>query len=147
MGKTVKTIKVKYSNQVMERLKIHSLGDWIDLRASEDIHLKAGEYRAIPLGVAMELPEGYEALVVPRSSTFNNWGVLQANSIGIIDETYCGDNDEWHFLVYATRDTVIRMNDRICQFRIIKHQPVIEFKETESLCNRDREGFGMTGIR
>ena len=98
----------------------------------------------IPLGVAMELPKGYEALVAPRSSTFKKYGVLLANSIGVIDESYCGDNDEWKFLAYATRDVVIEEDERICQFRIIRHQPEIEFEEVFELGNTDRGGMGST---
>lgn len=99
----------------------------------------------IPLGVAMELPHGYEALVAPRSSTFRKYGVILANSLGVIDESYKGDNDEWHFLAYAVRDTVIHKNERICQFRIIKHQPLILLKEVDHLGNEDRGGIGSTG--
>ena len=107
--------------------------------------LKAGEFCLIPLGVAMELPEGYEAHVVPRSSTFKNYGIIQTNSCGIIDGTYCGDDDMWRMPVYAVRDTVIHVNDRICQFRIFENQPKITFDEVESLGNKNRGGFGSTG--
>jgi dUTP pyrophosphatase len=124
--------------------KIHN-GDWIDLRAAKSVVLKAGEYQLIPLGIAMELPEGYEAIVAPRSSTFKRGGILLANSIGIIDESYKGDNDEWHFPALAIRDTTIMVNERICQFRIIKHQPEIEFEVVDSLGNDDRGGLGSTG--
>jgi dUTP pyrophosphatase len=139
-------IKIKYFNRQLEKLQyIENKSDWIDLRASERIELKAGEYKLIPLGIAMELPAGYEAHVVPRSSTFKNFGILQTNSMGIIDETYCGDNDQWFFPAYAVRDTVINVNDRICQFRIMEHQPRLEFFETEVLGNDDRGGHGSTG--
>lgn len=124
--------------------KIHN-GDWIDLRAAKSVVLKAGEYQLIPLGIAMELPEGYEAILAPRSSTFKRGGILLANSIGIIDESYKGDNDEWHFPALAIRDTTIMVNERICQFRIIKHQPEIEFEVVDSLGNDDRGGLGSTG--
>lgn len=137
-------IKIKYLRDIQKIEKI-SKGDWIDLRAAEEIEMKAGEYRMIPLGVAMELPKGYEALVAPRSSTFKKYGVLLANSIGIIDESYKGDNDEWNFLAFAVRDTVIRKNERICQFRIIKHQPTIHLIEVKTLGNPDRGGIGSTG--
>lgn len=137
-------IKVKYLRDI-EKIVPYSQGDWIDLRAAEDVTMKAGEYKMIPLGVAMELPFGYEALVAPRSSTFKKYGVILANSIGIIDESYKGDNDEWNFLAYAVRDTVIRKNERICQFRIIKHQPRIYPFEVETLGNPDRGGIGSTG--
>lgn len=139
-----KTINVRYLRDV-QPINVIAEGDWIDLRAAESIKLKAGEYRAIPLGVAMELPAGYEALLAPRSSTFKQFGVMCANSIGIIDESYKGDNDEWHFPAVAFRDTTIMKNDRICQFRIIEHQPPIVFIPVESLGNKDRGGIGSTG--
>lgn len=120
-------------------------GDWIDLRAAEEVTMRAGEYRAIPLGVAMELPRGYEAIMAPRSSTFKNYGILMPNSIGVIDEAFKGENDEWHCLAYATRDTVIHEGERICQFRIIKHQPRVFFFPVEHLKNRNRGGIGSTG--
>ena len=137
-------IKIKYLKDI-QKIERFNVGDWIDLRAAEDVTMKAGEYRMIPLGVAMELPKGYEALVAPRSSTFRKYGILLANSIGIIDEAYKGDNDEWNFLAYAIRDTKIRKNERICQFRIIQHQPLIHLQEVESLGNADRGGIGSTG--
>lgn len=123
-----------------------SKSNWIDMRAAEDVELKAGEFKLIPLGVAMRLPEGYEAIVAPRSSTFKNFGIIQSNSIGLIDESFCSDSDQWMFPAYACRDTVIHKNDRICQFRILKHQPGIEFVETEHLGDSSRGGFGSTGI-
>ena len=137
-------IKIKYLKDI-QKIERFNVGDWIDLRAAEDVTMKAGEYRMIPLGVAMELPKGYEALVAPRSSTFRKYGILLANSVGIIDEAYKGDNDEWNFLAYATKDTQIRKNERICQFRIIQHQPLIHLQEVESLGNSDRGGIGSTG--
>lgn len=137
-------IKIKYTRDI-EELQIISMGDWIDLRCAEDTHIKAGELVYIPLGVAMQLPFGYEALVAPRSSTFNKYGVILANSLGVIDESYCGDNDEWCFPAYAVRDTFIPKNDRICQFRIIKHQPVVVLDKVETLGNQDRGGLGSTG--
>lgn len=142
----MKIIKIKYFNQVMDRPKTISEGDWIDLRSAETIHMKAGEFKLIPLGVAMKLPEGYEALVVPRSSTYKHYGIIQTNSVGIIDESYSGSNDQWFFPAYATRDTEIHFNDRICQFRLIKHQPSIEFDEVMFLDAIDRGGFGSTGV-
>lgn len=145
MKKDIKTIKVKYFDPELEKIKINTMGDWIDLRAAEEIYIGKGEHRLIPLGFAMELPDGYEALMAPRSSTFKNWGILQTNSPAVIDETYCGDNDQWHMSIYATRDVLIRKNDRICQFRIIKHQPPIEFEEVSTLKNSNRGGFGSTG--
>lgn len=137
-------IKIKYLKDI-QKIERFNVGDWIDLRSAEDITMKAGEYKMIPLGVAMELPKGYEALVAPRSSTFRKYGILLANSVGIIDEAYKGDNDEWNFLAYATKDTKIRKNERICQFRIIQHQPLIHLQEVDSLGNADRGGIGSTG--
>jgi dUTP pyrophosphatase len=139
-------IKIKYFTDQIERLRyIDGKSDWVDLRAAQEVEMKAGEFKLIPLGIAMELPAGFEAHVVPRSSTFKNYGVIQTNSMGIIDETYCGDNDQWFFPAYALRDTVIHVNDRICQFRIMEHQPVLCFEETEFLGNKDRGGYGSTG--
>lgn len=140
----MKSIKIKYFTDIDKIEKI-TKGDFIDLRAAEDVELKAGDFRLIPLGVAMQLPEGYEAHIVPRSSTFKTWGVIMTNSVGIIDESYCGSNDIWKMPVYATRDTVIHKNDRICQFRIMEHQPKIEFEEVDKLEGSDRGGFGSTG--
>ncbi|EGG91440.1 hypothetical protein HMPREF0491_02205 [Lachnospiraceae oral taxon 107 str. F0167] len=139
-------LKIKYLSKEIDKLKfIDGKSDWIDLRSAERVELKSGEYRLIRLGVAIELPKGYEALVVPRSSTFKNFGILQTNSIGVIDESYCGDNDEWKYPALAMRDTVININDRICQFRIIKHQDFFEFEEVDKLNGVDRGGFGSTG--
>lgn len=138
-------IKIKYFTDDIERLEKITKGDWIDLRAAKKIELNKGEFKLIPLGVAMQLPKGYEAHVVPRSSTFKNFGIIQTNSMGVIDESYCGDNDQWFFPAYALRDTVINANDRICQFRIMEHQPKLEFEEVEELLNDDRGGHGSTG--
>ncbi|MCD8151008.1 MAG: dUTP diphosphatase [Clostridiales bacterium] len=139
-------IRIRYFSDKIKRLEyIEGKSDWIDLRASETVELKAGEFKLIPLGVAMELPQGYEGHLVPRSSTFKNYGILQTNSCGIIDCSYCGDEDMWRMPVYATRDTIIRENDRICQFRIVKNQPKVVFDEVESLNNISRGGFGSTG--
>jgi len=141
-----KTIKVKYFTDKIEKLAyIDGKSDWIDLRAAEDVDLKKGEFRLIPLGVAMELPAGYEAHVVPRSSTFKNFGTIQTNHQGVIDCSYCGDNDQWFMPVYAVRDTQIRVNDRICQFRIMENQPKLVFEEVIKLKSNDRGGFGSTG--
>lgn len=139
------TIKIKYLSNEIEKIEKITVGDWIDLRCAKETVLKGGEFALIPLGVAMQLPEGYEALIVPRSSTFKHFGIIQTNSVGVIDESYRGDNDQWHFPAYAMRDTVIHVNDRICQFRIIKHQPEIEFQEVDILGNLDRGGIGSTG--
>ena len=139
-------IRIKYFNDNIEKLTyIGGKSDWIDLRAAEDLELAAGEVKLIPLGVAMELPKGYEAHVVPRSSTYKNFGIIQTNHMGVIDETYCGDNDQWFFPAYAMRDTQIHVGDRICQFRIMEHQPAIVFDEVESLGHEDRGGHGSTG--
>lgn len=137
-------IRIKYLREINKIEKI-TKGDWIDLRAAVTRPLRAGDYAMIPLGVAMQLPDGYEAIIAPRSSMFRKYGTLIANSIGVVDESYCGDNDEWQCLVYATRDTIIPKGERICQFRIIEHQPDIEFEEVESLNNEDRGGIGSTG--
>lgn len=143
----METIRIQYLDDEVERLRyIDGKSDWIDLRAAEDVELKAGEFRLIHLGVAMQLPEGYEAHIVPRSSTFKNFGVIQTNHMGVIDETYCGDTDQWMFPAYATRDTEIKANDRICQFRIIEHQPTLVFEETDTLSAESRGGFGSTGV-
>ncbi len=142
----METIKIKYFTDKIEKLTyIEGKSDWIDLRASEDVELKQGEFKLIPLGVAMELPKGYEAHIVPRSSTFKNFGIIQTNHCGIVDGSYCGDNDMWRMPALAMRDTVIHVNDRICQFRIVKNQPVIAFDEVEHLEGADRGGFGSTG--
>lgn len=140
----METIRIKYLQDIKKIEKI-TVGDWIDLRAAKTVKLSKGNFCMIPLGVAMELPQGYEALMAPRSSTFKKLGILLANSLGIIDESYKGDNDQWHFPAYATRNTVIYKNDRIAQFRIIRHQPDIEFIEVNCLGNEDRGGLGSTG--
>ena len=137
-------IKIKYLSDIIP-IEIKDGSDWIDLRCAEKTYLFAGQYAQIPLGVAIQLPNGYEAHVVPRSSTFKKYGVLLANSIGIIDNSYAGDNDQWHFLAYPTRDAIIEKNERICQFRIVKNQPDIEIVTVESLDNPDRGGIGSTG--
>lgn len=139
-------IQIRYFTDQIEPLRyVDGKSDWIDLRCAETVELKAGQFRLIPLGVAMKLPAGYEALVAPRSSTFKNFGILQANSLGVIDESYCGSNDQWMFPAYAVRDTVIHVNDRICQFRLIAHQPPVEFLPRDALEGEDRGGFGSTG--
>jgi len=139
-------IKIKYFSEEIEKLTyIGGKSDWIDLRAAQRVEMKAGEFKLIPLGVAMALPEGYEAHVVPRSSTFKNFGVIQTNSMGIIDNSYCGPNDQWFFPAYALRDTVIEVNDRICQFRIMENQPELVFTEDSLEKNEDRGGHGSTG--
>lgn len=151
--KMMEQIRIKYIRDI-EKIEQLSIGDWIDLRAGEDVFIPLGESAMIPLGVAMQLPEGYEAYVVPRSSTFKHFGITLVNSMGIIDESYCGDNDEWQFpalcqrgdhLQNGRRGAIIQKNERICQFRIMKHQPEIELVEVETLGNADRGGFGSTG--
>lgn len=146
MSMETKTIKIKYYTDKIEKLTyIDGKSDWIDLRAAEEVTLQKGEFKLIPLGVAMELPKGYEAHVVPRSSTFKNFGIIQTNHQGVIDCSYCGDNDQWFMPVYAVRDTQIHINDRICQFRIMENQPKLFFDEVECLGNADRGGHGSTG--
>ena len=115
------------------------------MRAAEHVVLKKGEFKLINLGISMELPKGYEAVIVPRSSTYKNFGIIQTNHMGVIDETYCGDNDVYMMPVLAVRDTEINVNDRICQFRIQRHQPQIVFEEVEHLGNENRGGIGSTG--
>lgn len=142
------TIRIKYFTDKIDKLSyIDGKSDWIDLRAAEDVKLKKDEFYLIPLGVAMELPKGYEAHIVPRSSTFKNFGIIQTNHMGVIDESYCGSNDQWYFPAYAVRNTEIKINDRICQFRIMEHQPMICFEEVLYLSEKDRGGLGSTGIR
>lgn len=136
-------IKIKYFNKEMSPAVKN--GNWIDLRAAETIKMKAGEFRVIPLGVAMEIPEGYEALVIPRSSTFKHYGIIQTNSLGLIDVEYCGNNDQWFFPALAMRDTEIPFDERICQFRIQKQQPEFVLTEVSVLENEDRGGHGSTG--
>lgn len=139
-------IKVKYFAEDLEPLcYVEGKSDWIDLRAAEEVMLKAGEFRLIPLGVAIALPEGYEAHITPRSSTFKNYGILQTNSMGVVDYSYRGDGDQWHMPVYATRDVTIERHARICQFRIVENQPPLRFTRVERLEGPDRGGFGSTG--
>ena len=142
----METLKIRYLSDKIEKLRfIDGKSDWIDLRSAEEVNMKAGEARLISLGIAVQLPKGYEAHVVPRSSTFKNFGLIQTNHMGVIDESYCGDNDQWFMPVLAIRDTEIHVNDRICQFRIMEHQPVISFEECNTLNGTDRGGFGSTG--
>lgn len=141
----METIKIKYFDQDIEKISKIANGDWIDLRSAEDVAIKKGEYHLIRLGVGMILPEGYEAHIVPRSSTPSKFGLMSANSVGIIDNSYSGDADEWMFPAVAIRDTVIMKNDRICQFRIVKNQPEIVFDEVDHLGENSRGGIGSTG--
>ena len=137
-------IKVKYHSNICP-LEKRENGDWIDLRVAEDVFMKAGEFKLISLGVSIQLPDGYEALVVPRSSTFKNWGVLQTNHCGVIDNSYRGDNDIWMFPALATRDVFIEKNSRICQFRIQQKMQYVSFETVDNLGNPDRKGFGSSG--
>lgn len=140
-------IQVKYHDKELHPIKWMNCGDWLDLRAAEDVEMKAGEFKLISLGVSMQLPEGYEAHIVPRSSTFKNFGVLQTNHMGVIDESYCGDTDIWKFPALAMRDTEIHKNDRICQFRIMEKQPKFEIETVPILNNKNRGGLGSTGVK
>ena len=140
-------IEVKYHHPQLEKLQSLQIGDWIDLRSAEDVTLRQGGHYYISLGVSMRLPEGYEAHVAPRSSSFQKWGILQTNSVGVIDNSYSGTNDIWKLSVYATRDAEIHLNDRICQFRILERMPHITFHEVDALDKQDRGGFGSTGVR
>jgi dUTP pyrophosphatase len=138
-------IKIVYHNKNLGKIEAIDQGDWIDLRAAETVEMTVGEFRLISLGVSMKLPEGYEAHLAPRSSTFKKWGITQANSFGVIDNSYSGTNDIWRVPVIAHRDTTIYEGDRICQFRIVKKQPEVTFVEVEELDSTDRGGFGSTG--
>ena len=138
------TIDIKYHGDV-KPIEMMPNGDWVDLRAAETVNMWEGEYRLISLGVSMKLPEGYEAHIVPRSSTFRHWGIIQANHMGVVDNSYCGNNDVWKFPAIALRDTTIYKNERICQFRIVKKQPTLMFNEVDKLTDEDRGGFGSSG--
>lgn len=135
-----------YDGPPLEKLEKISIGDWIDLRAAKDIYLGAGDFRIIPLGVSMKLPDGYEAHIAPRSSTFKKWGILQTNGIGIVDNSYSGDGDVWGMPVFAVKTAIITKNDRICQFRIVKKMPPVNLTEVDHLDGPDRGGFGSTGV-
>lgn len=143
----VNKIKIKYFNKDIDKVQVIDKGSWIDLRCAEETTLKAGEYKAIPLGVGMILPENYEAIVAPRSSTFKKYGIIVANSIGIIDNSYNGDEDQWHLVVYALRDTTIPFNDRICQFRILGEMGNVSIDEVDKLNEESRGGLGSTGTK
>ena len=139
-------IKIKYHNKDLAKIEKIPVGDWIDLRSAVTVDMKAGDFLIIPLGVSMKLPEGYEAHVLPRSSTFKKWGILLTNSMGIIDESYCGDRDIWGFPALAMRNTTIFEGDRICQFRIVKKMPEVKFTEVDQMTDPDRGGIGSTGV-
>ena len=138
-------IDIVYHNPNMPKLEKIDKGDWIDLRASIGGAFKKGDFALIDLGVSMRLPDGYEAHIAPRSSTFKNWGIIQTNSFGVIDNSYSGTNDVWKMPCYFTRDTVIEPNDRICQFRIVKKMEPVSFTEVTELDSTDRGGFGSSG--
>lgn len=140
------TVKIKYHTDILP-LEKYDNGDWIDLRAAEDVEMKAGEFRFISLGVSMKLPEGYEAHIVPRSSTYRHWGIIQANHLGVVDNSYCGNNDIWKFPALAIRDTKIYKNERICQFRIEKKQPKFDWLTVDDMEDPDRGGFGSSGTK
>lgn len=140
----IKVIPIKYHTDIAH-IEVNPLGDWVDLRAAEDVDMKAGEFKLISLGISMKLPAGYEAHVVPRSSTYKNWGIIQANHMGVIDNLYSGDNDIWYFPAIAIRDTHICKNERICQFRIMEKQPTLMFDEVDRLIDINRGGFGSSG--
>ena len=143
----MENILIKYFEDDIDHLEyVEGKSDWIDLRAAEDVELHKGDFKLIRLGVGMKLPEGYEAHIAPRSSTFKNWGIVQTNSVGVVDNSYCGDNDEWKMPVYATRDSIVKKGDRICQFRIVNNQPKIKFTQVNNLEETSRGGFGSTGI-
>lgn len=139
-------VKIKYHGDV-KPIEVFENGDWIDLRAAEDVDMKAGEFRLISLGVSMKLPEGYEAHIVPRSSTYRHWGIIQTNHMGVVDNSYSGTNDIWKFPALAIRDTAIYKNERICQFRIMKKQPNLGFVPVDELDDEDRGGFGSSGTK
>lgn len=141
-----KVIKIKYHVEGLEPVKQAHDSEWCDLRSAETVELKKGDFKLIDLGVSIALPEGYEAILAPRSSTFKNYGVIMSNSIGVIDHLYKGNKDHWMMPVYATRDTVINKNDRICQFRIQECQPTIYFSETDNMEDESRGGIGSTGV-
>ena len=138
------SIKIKYHTDILP-IELNPNGDWVDLRAAEDVNMDVGDFKLISLGISMKLPDGYEAHIVPRSSTYRHWGIIQANHMGVVDNSYCGDNDIWKFPAIAVRETTIYKNDRICQFRIVKKQPALEFVEVDRLDEPDRGGFGSSG--
>ena len=140
-------LKIKYFTDEIEKIKKIDNGDWIDLRSAEDVELKAGEFKLIPLGIGMILPKGYEAHIVPRSSTYKNFGIIQTNHQAVIDESYCGDGDQWFYPAYALRDAVIHKDDRICQFRIVEKMPSLNIVEVDHLMEKDRGGCGSTGTK
>ena len=149
------TVKVRYTSDKIKRIEQIKIGDMIDLRSAEDVFIKEGESYIISLGVAMQLPKGYFAEVVPRSSLFNNFGLVMVNSVGIIDESYCGNDDVWRFQALCVegkhfkngvKGTQVSINDRLCQFRIVEKMPELDFIEVDDLGNANRGGIGSTGV-
>ena len=140
-------ILIKYHDKDLGRIVKIPVGDWIDLRSAEQVDMDPNQFRIISLGISMKLPEGYEAHVLPRSSTFKKWGILQTNGIGIIDESYCGEDDVWKFPALAMRHTTIFKGDRICQFRIVKKMPEVKFTEVNHMTDANRGGIGSTGVK
>lgn len=140
-------VRIKYFHPDLKRVEKISVGDWIDLRAAETVTLKAGEFYQVPLGVAMELPNGYEAWLTSRSSMCKKYGIVHVDDCGVIDNSYCGDNDQWFLPVMAVRDTTIKFNERICQFRLCECMPKVQFEEVTELGNPDRGGLGSTGSK
>lgn len=140
------TILVRYHDPDLGKLSVAVNGDWVDLRCADTVRLDAGQFAILPLGISMRLPDGYEAHIAPRSSTFKRWGILQTNGVGVIDNSYSGDNDIWGMPVYATRETTICKGDRVCQFRIMRRMKPVHFEEVAHLDGDDRGGFGSTGI-
>lgn len=143
MSKKIIIVKRVGDVHMPERIKV---GDWIDLCNAEDVSINTFECKPIPLGVCMKLPEGYEAHLLPRGSTYKNFGIIQANSMGIIDESYCGDNDQWFMPAIALRGTFIPKGSRICQFRIMPKMEKVKFVETFQMLDKDRGGYGSTGV-
>lgn len=143
------TIKIKYIDDKMKKLDYidGEKSEWIDLRSAENVEMKAGEFKLINLGVIMKLPDGYEGHLAPRSSTFKKYGLIMVNSVGVVDNSFCGPEDVWRFPALAMRDTKIYKGDRICQFRIIKTQPKIIFEEVNEIDGESRGGFGSTGVK
>ena len=147
MGGNLVKIKIKYHTEFDKPIQIIENGDWIDLKSAVTYEYKKGDFFLVNLGVSMELPKGYEALLLPRSSTFKKYGLIVVNSAGLIDNMYNSDDDCWMLPVYALRDGRVEKNDRVAQFRILENQPKIEFEVVEHLNNKPRGGFGSTGTK
>ena len=147
MGGNLVKIKIKYHTEFDKPIQRIENGDWIDLKSAITYEYKKGDFFLINLGVSMELPKGYEALLLPRSSTFKKYGLIVVNSAGLIDNMYNSDDDCWMLPVYALRDGCVEKNDRVAQFRILENQPKIEFEVVEHLNNKPRGGFGSTGVK